>query len=120
MLALAQTLKTTPNKLQERVASILEDQRGLTKAVQDAQQKLSADQGSNLATQAQDIGPAKFVAAKTEGDSKSMMQTLDLLRSQLGDCVVVLGCEDKGKLNLVVGVSKNLTESITAPGKSFV
>ena len=44
-----------------------------------------------------------------------MMQTLDLLRSQLGDCVVVLGCEDNGKLNLVVGVSKTLTESITAP-----
>ncbi len=111
----ATELKSAAGDLLERVKSLVDENRQLRKSVDELTQKLAADKGSDLLTQAVDMGAAKFVAAKVEGDGKAMMQTLDQLRSQMESCVVVLAQEQKGKVNLVVGVSKNLTAEIEAP-----
>jgi len=50
-----------------------------------------------------------------EGDPKSLMQTLDMLKSKLGSAVIVLGNVSGGKVNLIAGVSKDLTDRVSAP-----
>ena len=50
-----------------------------------------------------------------DGDAKSLLPTLDTLRSKLGRSVVVLGLVDGGKVNLIAGVSKDLTDTVQAP-----
>jgi alanyl-tRNA synthetase len=57
----------------------------------------------------------KVLAAKVEGESKALLQTLDTLKSKLGSAIVVLGHVTDGKVNLIAGVSKDLTGKVTAP-----
>ena len=111
----AQKLKVPPAQLGEKVAALVEDNRALQKQIEELSQKLSAAQGSDLAQQQEQFGDVKALLSVVQGDAKAMMQTLDNLRSQLGQCVVVLACEDKGKVNLVCAVSPELTDRVTAP-----
>ena len=108
-------LKSTRADLHDRLSGMLADNRRLQKALDEAGQKLAASQGGDLAAQAIDIDGVKFLASEVEGDNKAMMQTLDTLRSQLGEAVIVLAQSDQGKVSLVVGVSKSLTDKIQAP-----
>jgi alanyl-tRNA synthetase len=61
------------------------------------------------------VAGVKVLAAQVEGDAKSLLQTLDSLKSRLGSAVVVLGHVADGKVSLIAGVSKDLTGRITAP-----
>ena len=98
-----------------RVASLLEENRALTKELSQLQQKFAATQGSDLADQAIAIGKVKLLAVQVEGDAKSLMQTLDTLKSKLGTAVVVLGHVSEGKVSLIAGVSKDLIDRVQAP-----
>ena len=111
----AKLLKSTPEKLEERISALLDENRQLNKSLHDSQQKLSASQGADLAGQAIDIFSTKFLAVEVEGDNKAMLQTLDSLRSQLGESVIVLANISNGKVGLVVGVSKGLVKTVSAP-----
>ena len=108
-------VKSNRGDLAERIQSLLADNRRLYKELDEAGQKLAASQGSDLAASAVDINGVKFLASQVQGDSKAMMQTLDTLRSQLGDSIIVLAQVEAGKIGLVVGVAKNLTGQVKAP-----
>jgi len=112
---ISQTLKSTPQEVAERVESLVAENRQLQKQLSEAAQKIAADQGSSLAQGTLEIGGVKFVASEVQGDNKALMQTLDNLRSQLDSSIVVLAQVENGKVGLVVGVSKDLTERIKAP-----
>ena len=56
-----------------------------------------------------------MLAARVEGDSKALMQTLDTLKSKLGSTAIVLGHVADGKVSLIAGVSKDLTDRLKAP-----
>ena len=108
-------VKGSRTEVPARVASLLEENRALTKELSQLQQKFAATQGSDLADQAVAIGPVKLLAAQVEGDGKSLMQTLDTLKSKLGTAVVVLGHVSEGKVSLIAGVSKDLIDRVQAP-----
>jgi alanyl-tRNA synthetase len=112
---LSALLKTAPASVLERVEALQQDNRLLSKQVAELTQKMAADTGADLAQSAVEVSGSRFLAAKTDGDAKSMMQTLDNLRSKLGRCVIVLASQQGDKLNLVVSVSKELTDQISAP-----
>ncbi len=99
----------------ERVAGLVEENRRLTKELERLGQKLASSQGADLAGRAVEVDGVKVLAATVEGDPKSLMQTLDSLKSKLGSAVIVLGNVSGGKVNLIAGVSKDLTDQITAP-----
>lgn len=108
-------LKSNRGDLADRVQGLLADYRRLQKELAEAGQQLAASQGSDLAGEAVDINGVKFLASTVQGDNKAMMQTLDTLRSQLGEAVIVLAQVENGKVGLVVGVAKSLTERVQAP-----
>ncbi len=112
---LAGVVKVGRSELLERVQSTLAENKQLQKQLSDMSQKIAASQGTDLAANAVDIGGVKFLASEVEGDNKAMMQTLDTLRSQLDECVVVLAQVSGGKVGAVVGVSKALSKQISAP-----
>jgi len=98
-----------------KVAALLEENRRLGRELDQARQKVAASQGADLAGEAMDIGGIKVLAATVEGDGKALMQTLDMLKSKLNPSVIVLGQVDGGKVSLIAGVSKDLTDRIVAP-----
>ena len=102
-------------EVRDKVASLLEENRRLSKELEKLQQKLASSQGSDLAGQAVDVDGVKVLAAAVEGDPKALMQTLDMLKSRLGRTVIVLGNVADGRVNLIAGVSKDLTDRIAAP-----
>ena len=93
----------------------MDENRRLGRELDQLKQKQAASQGSDLASQAVDVEGVKVLVARVEGDPKSLLQTLDSLKSRLGSTVVVLGNVSDGKVNLIAGVSKDLTDRVNAP-----
>jgi alanyl-tRNA synthetase len=61
------------------------------------------------------VGGIKVLAARIDGvDPKSLRDTLDQIKDQLGSAVVVLAAEADGKVSLVAGVTKDLTDRLKA------
>ena len=117
MLAkIGQTLKVNRRELGKRLQQLISENRALARQVEQLGQQLAANKSSDLSGQVLDINGVAFLAAQVEGDNKSMMQTLDTVRSQLqGDALVVLAVVDGGgKVALVAAASKELTERLSA------
>ena len=113
--ALARELKAGRGDLLDKAQTLVADIRSLGKALQTAQAKLAASQGSDIAGGAEEIGGVTFLAARVDGDNKAMMQTLDDLRSKFADAIVVLAQTQGDKVGMVVGVSKSVVDRVAAP-----
>jgi alanyl-tRNA synthetase len=113
--SIAGMVKGSRGDVTGKVGALLEENRTLLKELDQARQKVAATQGSDLADSAVDVAGIKVLAAKVEGDSKTLMQTLDTLKSKLGPSVIVLGHVDGSRVGLIAGVSKDLTDRIKAP-----
>ena len=112
---LAGELNAAQADLPERVRALLEENRGLKKALQDANDRLAREQGGDLAQSAVEVGGVKVVAAEVQGDRQALMKTLDSLRSKLDPGVVLLAQTSGGKVNLVAAVAKELSGKLPAP-----
>jgi alanyl-tRNA synthetase len=113
--SVGELVRASRSEVTDKVAAVVEENRRLNKELERLKQKLASTQGADLAGQAVDVGGVKVLAVPVEGDPKSLMQTLDQLKSKLGSAVVVLGNVADGKVNLIAGVSKDLTDRIKAP-----
>jgi alanyl-tRNA synthetase len=112
---IANLLKIHPNSLKTRVAQLLEQNRNHEKEIARLQAKLASSQGSDLASQAQEINGIKVLAAKLENtDGKQLRNTLDQLKNKLGSAVIVLATVKENKIALVAGVTKDITHQINA------
>jgi alanyl-tRNA synthetase len=115
ILRLAGLLKGGRDDLDDRVAGLLERSRGLEKELEQLKARLASSAGKDLASQAQEIGGIKVLAARLDGvDPKSLRDTLDQLKDKLGSGVVVLAAESDGKVSLAAGVTKDLTDRLKA------
>ncbi|NOX49693.1 MAG: alanine--tRNA ligase [Gammaproteobacteria bacterium] len=111
----SQVLKAQPQELLEKVSTLLADNKNLTKQITLLNQKIAQSQGSGLLDEAVVVDGVHLLVAKVDGDNKAMMQTLDTLKSQLSSAVIVLAQESGGRVGMVVSVSKDVTQRITAP-----
>ncbi len=115
LLRLAGLLKGAREDVDQRVAQLLERNRRLEREVEQLKTRLAASAGQDLAAQAVEIGGIKVLAARLEGaDPKGLRNTLDQLKDKLGSAVVVLATETDGKVSLVAGVTKDLTDRLKA------
>ncbi|HLR86946.1 MAG TPA: alanine--tRNA ligase, partial [Wenzhouxiangella sp.] len=108
-------LKTSPEKLTERVDQLIERSRSLEKELERLKGQLASAAGSDLVSQAVDINGVRLIAAQLDGaDANSLRDTVDLLRNKLGSGVIVLGTVADSGVRLVAGVSKDLTGILRA------
>jgi alanyl-tRNA synthetase len=115
VLRLAGLLKGGREDLDTRVAGLLERSRGLEKELEQLKARLASSAGKDLISQAQDVGGIKVLAARLDGaDPKALRESLDRIKDQLGSAVVVLVAESEGKVSLVAGVTKDLTDRLKA------
>ena len=113
---IAALLKAPPEQADEKVAQLLERQRTLEKELERLRAKLAASQGSALTDRTVEVEGIPVLATRLEDGTpvKVLRETLDQLRNRLGSGVVVLGTVNEGKVNLVAGVTKDLTDRIHA------
>lgn len=113
--AIAEHLKSTPEHLEERVEQLVQEHRRLEKEVGRLKGKLANSAGEDLSARAETVKGVKVLTASLEGlDSKALRETTDQLKNKLGSAVVVLGSPGEEKVNLVAGVTKDLTDRIKA------
>ncbi len=112
---IAQTLKTSPQEIDQKIAQIIDNVKHTEKELTQLKNKLAGYQSSGLADQARDIKGIKVLTANLEGASvKSLRETLDKLKNRLKTCIVVLASIEAQKVTLIAGVSSNLTEQVKA------
>ncbi len=99
----------------DKVSALIDENKRLGRELAQVQENLAANQGSDLASEAVEVAGIKVLAARVEGDPKALMGTLDTLKSKLGSAAIVLGHVDGGKVSLIAGVSKDLTDRLKAP-----
>jgi alanyl-tRNA synthetase len=115
ILRLTGLLKGGRDDLDDRVAGLLERSRGLEKELEQLKSRLASSAGKDLAAQAVDVDGVKVLAARLDGvDPKSLRDTLDQLKDKLGSAVILLAAESDGKVSLVAGVTKDLTDRLKA------
>jgi alanyl-tRNA synthetase len=103
------------DELEDKLARLLERNRKLEKELEQIKARLASAAGSDLASHAVDVNGAKVLAARLDGaDPKSMRDTLDQLKNKLGSGVILLAAVNGDKVNLIAGVTKDLTDRCRA------
>ena len=101
-------------KVAESVESLAREVRSLEKQLETAKSRFAQSRGADLAGKAVDVSGIHVLGVEVEGDSKTVLTTLDRLKDELVSAVIVLAQVHNGRVNLTVGVTKNLTERFTA------
>ena len=113
--AVAAELKAQPAEAAARVAQIQDHVKALEKELARLKSKLAASQGDDLVNQAVDVKGIKLLAAQLEGaDATALRETLDKLKDKLKSAAIVLASSSDGKVNLIAGVTADLTGRIKA------
>ena len=114
---LGERLKTKPEQVEARVESLVERNRSLEKELEQLKAKLASAAGSDMLSQAQEVGGVKLLATQLEGVSgKDLRGVLDQLKNKIGSGVIILGVADQaaGKVSLIAGVTQDLTGRVKA------
>ncbi len=113
--AVCEVVKAGRDAVAARVGALRNENRELEKELARLKQKLATSAGGDLTAQAVDVGGIKVLAANVEGaDAKSLRDTLDQVKNKLGSAVVLLAAVDGDKVALAAGVSKDLTDRVSA------
>jgi alanyl-tRNA synthetase len=110
----AGVLKAGAFEVAQKVEQAQKRVRELERALEEASSKIAAAQSGDLAGRAKEIGGARVLATRVQGDGKSLRELADKLRDKLGRGVVALGAEQDGKAILLVAVTKDLTAKVKA------
>jgi len=103
------------DELEDKLSKLVERNRKLEKELEQIKSKLASAAGSDLASQAVEVNGAKVLAARLDGvDPKSLRDTLDQLKNKLGSGVILLAAVNGNKVNLIAGVTKDLTDRLRA------
>jgi alanyl-tRNA synthetase len=115
LLRLASLVKGGREDLDDKVAALLERAKRLEKELADLKAKAASAAGQDLAAQAEEISGIKVLAARLDGaDAKALRDALDRLKDKLGSAIILLAAESEGRVSLVAGVTKDLTDRFQA------
>src|SRR5512138_2629718 len=110
----AALLKAGEFEVAQKIEQAQRRVKELERALEEASSRIAAAQSGDLAARAKEVGGAKVLAARVQGDGKSLRELADKLRDRLGKGVVELGAEADGKAILLVAVTKDLTAKVKA------
>ncbi|MGM0593284.1 MAG: alanine--tRNA ligase [Pseudomonadota bacterium] len=111
----AELVKAGREDVANKVQQTLERSRKLEKELEQLKGKLASSQGSDLASEAEEVDGIKVLAANLEGaDPKGLRDIVDQLKNKLGTAAVLLATVKGEKISLVAGVTKDATDRIKA------
>lgn len=106
--ALSDLLKR-PSNTAKAVQDLIEENKVLRKAIEEAQTARVQDLRADLIGQMEQIGSVKFLARRLDiGDSKAAKDLTFQIIKQVEGAVVLFGLESDGKAQLHLGISRDL------------
>lgn len=108
-------VKGDSNNLADKVRSLLDRSRSLEKELQQLKEQQAAQESSSLTDKAKEINGVKLLVTQLNNVDPKMLRTMvDDLKNQLGSAIIVLGTASEGKVSLISGVTKELTDRVKA------
>jgi alanyl-tRNA synthetase len=108
-------LKTDVGSAADKLKQLQHRAKTLEKEVARMQAKLASSQGDDLVNQSVEVKGVRVLAATLPGANAAVLRsTLDQLKNKLKSAVVVLAAVENEKIQLVAGVTKNLTDQLRA------
>ena len=104
-------LKTKEDGLSQKVTSLIEENKSLSKELHDMKTKMSLQAVDSVLDSKADVNGVNLVTTKFEGmDMNTLKEVADNLRDKLVSGVVVLANIADDKLNLVVTATKDVVD----------
>ena len=111
----AALLKADSASVLSKLKAQLDRTKLLEKELSQLKDKLAAATSADLAGEAKQINGANVLIKKLEGvDAGALRGLQDELKQKLGSGIVVLAIAGEAKVNLIVGVTKDLTSKVKA------
>lgn len=113
----AATLKSSPDEVPARIATLVEERRRLERELADAKKALAMGGGSAKADGAapEDVNGHKFLGQVVEGlDPKGLRAAVDDMKKQLGSGIGALIAVNEGRASVAVGVTDDLAGQVSA------
>ncbi|BFU60441.1 alanine--tRNA ligase [Rodentibacter sp. JRC1] len=111
----SELLKSDVNTLIDKIQQLQEKAKKAEKELQGLKEKAAMQAGSDLVKSAVKINGVSVIAHQLDGiETKSLRVMVDDLKNQLGSGVIVFASVLDEKVNLVVGVTKDLTTKVKA------
>ncbi|MBM3541197.1 MAG: alanine--tRNA ligase, partial [Alphaproteobacteria bacterium] len=112
----AAALKATAEDLPQRVEVLVEDRKRLERELSDLRRKLAAGGGGSAkAPEAAEIAGIRFAQRRVEDvPARELKALADELKRQVGSGVVAVAGVAEGKASLVVGVTDDLVQRVSA------
>lgn len=115
LAAISNVVKSAPEQAVEKVRQLAAKNRELEKELQALKAKMATSSGRDLAAEAIELKGIKVLAHAFDGvDGKTLLSTMDQLKSKLGTAVIVLATSKGDKVSLVAGVTSDVTDRIKA------
>ena len=113
----AATLKSAPDEVPARIASLVEDRRRLERELADAKKSLAmggAATGAD-APVPEDVNGHRFLGQVVEGlDPKNLRSTVDTMKKRVGSGIAALIAVNHGRASVAVGVTDDLAGQVSA------
>jgi alanyl-tRNA synthetase len=113
----AATLKSSPDEVPARIASLVEDRRRLERELADAKKALAMGGGSAKSDEAgpEQVNGHKFLGQVVDGlNPKDLRSTVDAMKQRIGSGVAALVAVNEGRASVAVGVTDDLAGQISA------
>jgi len=113
---IAGLLKVNPNDVVGRISALLEERKKLERELMDARKAAASGGGSARGGDAaKEVGGIAFIGKVIENiPAKELKGMVDEMKKQLGSGVAALVAVNEGKASLVVGVTSDIAEKVSA------
>lgn len=102
---IGQLLSASGEEAVGKLQQLVERQKKLERELDSLKARAASAATGNLAGKAVDVEGIKLLAARVDGlDAKALRESVDRLKQQLADCVILLAASRDGKVSLVAGV----------------
>ncbi|MDW8845729.1 alanine--tRNA ligase [Erwinia sp. MMLR14_017] len=112
---IAHLIKANNSNLSEKVRGMIDHVRGLERELQQLKDQQAAQESASLSSKAIEVKGTRLLVSELSNVEPKMLRTMvDELKNQLKSAVIVLATVADGKVSLIAGVTKDLTDRVKA------
>jgi len=112
---IAHLIKANNSNLNEKVRAMIDHVRGLERELQQLKDQQAAQESASLSSKAIEIKGTRLLVSELSNVEPKMLRTMvDELKNQLKSAIIVLATVADGKVSLIAGVTKDLTDRVKA------
>ena len=113
--SISHLVKGDANSVSDKIRGLIERSRQLEKELQQLKDQQAAQESASLSSRAKQVKGTPLLVSQLDNVEPKMLRTMvDDLKNQLGSAIIVLATTAEGKVSLIAGVTKDLTDRVKA------